>query len=595
MSEARNRTGIREEEVLGVVYEPALIRRLLSYVKPYGARVAVAVFLLLLIAGLEQIGPYLTKLAIDDHILKKDFPGLLRIVLLFIGLYLFLTVAKVIQALITGWIGEKVMYDLRRQLFAHVQKQSLAFFDRNPVGRLVTRLTSDVQTLSEIFSSGIVVIFGDLLTLVGIITAMLLLNWRLALVAFVVIPPLLVVTFFFRSRLREAFRQVRLQVAAINSFLQEHLSGIRIVQLFNHQAATSRNFSRVNSDLRGAHLRTVALFSLFFPLLELISALSIALILLRGGYLILDDTLTLGGLVAFFQYGERFFRPIRDLAEKWNIFQAGMASTERVFAVLDTEPSIMDPSSPAACEQVRGEVEFDHVHFAYNTGEEVLRDITFRVEPGETVALVGATGAGKSTITHLVNRSYDVTRGSVKIDGVDVRNWCRNELLRHIAYVPQEVFLFHGTIRDNIALGDEFTEEEIRRAAETVNAHRFIERLPGGYDEPVMERGSTLSSGQRQLLSFARALIRNPRILILDEATSAIDPETERLIQEAMERLMKGRTSILVAHRLSTVRRADRILVLHKGELREQGSHDELLAGRGIYWRLYRLQYVRAA
>ncbi len=591
----KKRASIHQEKELGKIYEHRLVVRLMRYVRPYRWRVAGCVGLLLAIAGLEQLGPYLTKVAIDDHILTGDFPGLLKIVVYFFAIHLIITAAKATQALVTGWVGEKVMYDLRREIFTHLQKQALSFFDGNPVGRLVTRVTSDVQTLSEIFSSGIVVVFGDLLMLIGIMTAMLILSWKLALVAFAVIPILVVVTFFFRRRLRAAFREVRVQTAAINSFLQEHLSGIRIVQLFNHQQRTDGHFAKINGRLRNSHLGTVKLFSAFFPILELISALSIVFILMRGGYLMLDGALSIGLLVAFFQYGERFFRPIGDLSEKWNIFQAGMASAERVFDLLDTRPVIFDPVNPRNDRELKGEIELREVSFSYDGEEEVLKGISLKIEPGQTVAVVGATGAGKSTLTNIIGRFYDVSDGEVLIDGVDVRSWKRNELLRHIAYVHQEVFLFSGTIRENIALGEDFSMEEIRAAAETVHADRFIEALNDDYNEMVTERGSTLSSGQRQLLSFARALVRNPRILILDEATSSVDPETERLIQDAMEKLLKGRTSIVVAHRLSTIQHADKILVFHKGQLCEEGTHRELLSRKGIYWRLYQLQYKHAA
>jgi len=516
-------------------------------------------------------------------------------VALFVGLYVVLAAVRVGQALLTGWVGEQVMYDLRREIFHHLQKQPLRFFDRNPVGRLVTRVTNDVQTLSEIFSSGVVVVFGDLFTLIGIVIAMFLLNWKLALVAIAVVPLMVAATFFFRTRLRGAFREVRLKTAAINAYLQEHLSGVRIVQLFRIEGRTESRFSGINAKLRGANLDTVKLFSIFFPILELVSALALALIVLRGGYLTLDEGMTIGVLVAFIQYTDRFFRPIRDLAQKWNIFQAGMASSERVFKLLDTEPAIVDPEGEGCCDKLEGRIEFRDVHFSYDGEEEVLHGIDFTIEPGQTVAIVGATGAGKSTIINLVGRFYDVTEGQVLVDGLDVREWHRDQLLKHIAYVHQDVFLFAGTIRENITLGDEYPDEAVMQAAKTVHAHDFIASLPKGYDEPVTERGSTLSSGQRQLLSFGRALVRDPRILVLDEATSSVDPETEYLIQDAMEKLLAGRTSIIVAHRLSTVQRADKILVMHKGELREEGTHDELMEQKGIYWKLFQLQYKRVA
>ena len=586
---------IHEEEKLGVIFEPHLIKRLLRYVRPYGWKVVVSVVLLLAAAGLEQVGPWLTKIAVDQHMVKGDYPGLVKVVILFGAAYLLLSLIRIAQTFLTGWVGESVIFDLRKELFTHVQNQSLRFFDRNPVGRLVTRLTSDVQTLSEIFTSGIVVFFGDIFTLIGIIVAMLLLNVKLAIVAFLMVPLMVSITFIFKNRLRDAFRNVRLKTAAINSFLQEHLSGIRIVQLFNHQKHTEQAFADVNRDFRSANLDTVKLFSAFFPLLELVSALAVASIILRGGFLSLEGALTVGVLIAFLQYTERFFRPIRDLAEKWNIFQSGMASAERVFKLLDTPPQIIDTEDAGCCEQVKGKIEFKDVHFSYDGNEDVLRGVSFKIKPGQTVAIVGATGAGKSTIINLIGRFYDVVSGEVRIDGKDVRDWKRDLLLQHIAFVHQDVFLFSGTVRENIALLDEYDDEVVINAAKTVHADRFIRELPKGYDEPVTERGSTFSSGQRQLLSFARALVRDPKILVLDEATSSVDPETEWLIQDAMEKLKKGRTSIIVAHRLSTVIKADKILVMHKGRLREQGTHEELIAEKGIYWRLFQTQYRRVS
>lgn len=591
----RKQRSIHEEETLGRVFEPHLIRRIFSYVWPYRGRVLISIVLLIATAALQQVGPYLTKVAVDDYMVKGDFPGLIRIVILYGVLFVVLSFVRIGQALLTGWVGENVMFDLREEIFSHIQKQSLSFFDRNPVGRLVTRVTSDVQTLSEIFSSGIVVFFGDLFTLIGIVVAMMLLNWKLAIVAVAAVPLMVLVTFQFRGRLRGAFREVRLRTAKLNSFLQEHLSGMRIVQLFNHQRATDKGFEQVNDELRQGHLMTVRLFAAFFPILELTSALALAAIIIRGGYLALDDALTIGVLIAFIQYTERFFRPIRDLAEKWNIFQSGIASAERVFRLLDTEPAIVDAEDASCCETVRGSIEFDHVTFSYDGAENVLHDVSFAIEPGQKVAIVGATGAGKSTIINLIGRFYEATKGRVLIDGLDVKQWRRDELLRQIAYVQQDVFLFSGTIRENITLQDEYSDEEVRRAAQTVHADRFVSALPEGYDSEVTERGSTFSSGQRQLLSFARAMLRDPKILVLDEATSFVDPETERLIQDALEKMMEGRTSIIVAHRLSTIMTADRILVMHKGQLRELGTHSELMEQKGIYWRLFQMQYKRVS
>ncbi len=589
------RGSIHEEENLGKIYDHRLVTRLMAYIKPYWFRVLVAVILLIGIAALEQLTPYLTKVAIDNHIVKGDFKGLIGIVGLIALLSLVVAMGKIVQAILTSYVGERVMFDLRREIFHHLQSLSLRFFDRNPVGRLVTRNTSDVATLSEIFSSGVVVIFGDLITLVFIVAAMLMINVQLALVSFTVVPLLVLVTFLSRMKLRDAFRGVRVKVAAMTAFMQEHYSGMRIIQLFNHQKKVDDRFAEVNNDTKFAHLRTVALFSIFFPLIEVIGALSTVLILLRGGFLVLDDAITIGVLVAFFQYAERFFRPIRELSEKYNIFQAGLASAERVFNLLDTEPDMMEPVNPHASSTVKGEIEFKNVLFEYNKGEEILHDISFHVKPGETIAIVGSTGAGKTTVANLIGRFYDTTGGNVFIDGVDVRKWDRDALMHSICYVHQDVFMFNGTVRDNITLGDEYSDDQVIEAAKTVNADRFIQQLPQGYHEQGTERGATFSTGQRQLLSFARALIRNPRILILDEATSSVDSETEFLIQQAMERLQKGRTSIVIAHRLSTIMNADRILVFHKGRLCEAGSHTNLLERRGIYHRLFQLQYSHTA
>ncbi len=587
---------IHEEDRLGRVYDHKLVSRLLAYVRPYKFKVFISIVLLLLIAGLEQLLPYLTKVGIDDYIGQGDFSGLLRIAAVYIVISLGLSSMKIAQVLLTGWVGEKVMFDIREQVFSHLQAQSLRFFDRNPIGRLVTRTTNDVQTLSEIFTSGIVVVFGDIITLVGIVTAMMIMNVQLALVALLIIPLIAIVTFFFRFRLRDAFRDVRLKVAAINSFLQEHLAGMRIVQLFNNESRADTSFSVVNAETKNAHLRTVALFSIFFPIMEFLGALTTASILVRGGFLILsDEAFTLGILIAFFQYTERFFRPIRDLSEKYNIFQAGMASAERVFSLLDKDEGLKDPVNPTACDELNGSIKFQDVNFGYSEEKTVLNNISFNVHPGETVAIVGATGAGKSTIANLLARFYDVNSGSILVDGVDVRGWCRCELRKQICYVQQDVTLFKGTIRDNITLGDTFTDEQVNHAARTVHADQFIEDLPDKYDELVMERGATLSSGQRQLLSFARALIRDPKVLVLDEATSAIDPETEALIQDALEKLLKGRTSLIIAHRLATIRKADKIIVMHKGQVREEGTHEELLKLKGFYHRLYQLQYHHVA
>jgi ATP-binding cassette, subfamily B, multidrug efflux pump len=579
-------------------YDWRLLRRLLGYLRPHLPAVAAAFALILAQAAVDLVAPYLTKVAIDRHISKGDAAGLLRVA----GLYLLaLAVAFVVrffQNYIMQMTGQRIMQDMRREIFAHLQRLHVAHFDRNPVGRLMTRVTTDVDAVNELFTSGVVTVFGDLFTLVGIMAVMVALDWRLALVTFAVIPPFFLLTNWFRRGARESFRATRKWVARINAFLQENLSGMAVVQLFRREERNREEFAGINRKHYDANMQAIFYYAVFYPAIELLAAVATALILVYGGGEILGGTLTLGVLVAFIQYSERFWRPISDLSEKFNILQAAMAASERIFGLLDTRPLVVGPPEPARPAAVQGRVGFEGVWFSYSGGNAqppdeswVLRDIDFAVEPGRSVALVGATGAGKTSIISLLMRFYDAQRGRVALDGVDVREWDTARLRSSLALVLQDVHLFSGTIASNIRLGSDIPMERVRAAAEAVHAHRFIERLPRGYDTEVKERGATLSVGQKQLLSFARALAHDPRVLILDEATSSVDTETEQLIQDALRVLLRGRTAIVIAHRLSTVQKVDEILVLHKGRVRERGTHQELLARRGFYWKLYELQY----
>ncbi|MBN2012242.1 ABC transporter ATP-binding protein [candidate division KSB1 bacterium] len=579
---------------MGKAYDSRLMKRLLTYMKPYRWQVVLAVLLMLVATALDLLMPYLTKIALDNYIIPHDAQGLLHIVWLFIWVLVFQFFFQISQAYLLQWIGQKVLYDLRIKLFRHMQRLSLSFFDKNPVGRLVTRVTTDVETLNELFSAGIVAIFGDIFLLAGIIIVLLKINSTLALITFSVLPVLFYITIVFRKYVREGFRQIRVRIAKINAYLQENISGMLIVQLFNREKKNFKKFDVLNADHLEAYIRTIVYFAIFFPAVELISAIAVALIVWYGGMNFNSGAVTIGTLVAFIQYARRFFRPISDLSEKYNILQAAMASSERIFKILDTVPDIKNPEAPWEVINFRGHIEFDHVWFSYKKDEEdwVLRDVSFQVLPGEKIAFVGATGAGKTTIISLLCRFYDVQRGSITIDGVDIREYDIHFLRSHFGIVLQDVFLFAGDIETNIRLSNTaMPREQIIKAAKDVNLDPFIRQLPNQYQEEVKERGSTLSMGQRQLLSFARALASNPHILILDEATSSVDTETELLIQDALKTLMEGRTSIIIAHRLSTIVNSDRILVMHKGKIRETGTHRELLTQKGIYHRLYQLQY----
>jgi ATP-binding cassette subfamily B multidrug efflux pump len=579
-------------------YDWRLLVRLLGYLRPHLPATGAAFALILAQAGVDLVGPYLTKIAIDRHIAKGDAAGLARVASLYLLALAAAFLVRFLQNYILQMTGQRIMQDMRREIFAHLQRLHVGYFDRNPVGRLMTRVTTDVDAVNELFTSGVVTVFGDLFTLLGIMAVMVALDARLALVTFAVIPLFFALTNWFRRGARQSFRETRKWVARINAFLQENLSGMSVVQLFRREGRNREAFAEINRKHYDANMRAIFYYAVFYPAIELLAALATALILVYGGGEVLAGTLTLGVLVAFIQYSERFWRPISDLSEKFNILQAAMAASERIFGLLDTNALVVGPERAVRPAAVSGRVSFERVWFSYsgagNPGVEegwVLRDIDFAVEPGRSVALVGATGAGKTSIISLLTRFYDAQKGRVALDGVDVRDYDLARLRSSLALVLQDVHLFSGTIASNIRLGSDIPMERVRAAAEAVHAHRFIERLPKGYDTEVKERGATLSVGQKQLLSFARALAHDPRVLVLDEATSSVDTETEQLIQDALRVLLRERTAIVIAHRLSTVQNVDEILVLHKGRIRERGRHQELLARRGTYWRLYELQY----
>lgn len=569
-----------------------LLLRLAGLAKPHRVRIAVAVFLLVALSVTELAFPLLMKTGIDRYIKEKDTDGLLGLSGIYLALLIAVFFLRYAQMTMTQGLGQRVMYELRARLFRHVQGLSVPYFNRNPVGRLMTRLTNDVEVVNQLFTSGIVSIFGDILIIIGIVSIMLFLDVRLALACFVVLPPLAWATFVFRSRVREAYTTIRVKVAAMNAFLQEHLIGMPLVHLFRRERASAEHFDRLNKDHRDAFIRSVRAHAVYFPTIELLETVAVALILSYGGTRVLDGALTLGLLVAFIQYSERFFRPIRDLGERYNILQGAMASSERIFDLLDTSPEIVEPASPQSPDAVSGEIKFTSVRFGYKPDEPVLHELSFNVAPGESVALVGHTGAGKTTIASLLVRFHDVWDGSVCVDELDIRDWNLSELRRHIAIVPQDLFLFSGSALRNIGLRNpSVTTERVHDAIEAVSASEFLNRLPEGLETELRERGNLISLGQKQLLSFARALAHDPKILILDEATSSVDTQTELQIRRAVRLLMKGRTSLVIAHRLSTIRYVDRILVLHKGRLVEEGTHEQLLTKRGIYAKLYDLEF----
>ena len=630
----------QEEEVLGKAYDGRLMRRLLTYLRPYKWYVVVALGAIILKSGLDVLGPFLTKIAIDKYLAKSpnshswigdrlsDAPltGIAQIGGLYVGILIFTFTLEFIQTYLMQWTGQKVMFDLRSQIFRHLQHMHVGFFDKNPVGRLVTRVTTDVDALNEMFTAGVVSIFEDVFVLAGIIFIMMKMNWKLALITFAMLPLIVYATKIFRDKVRDSYRRIRTAIARINAYLQEAVSGMLVLQLFNREKRAFNKFSDINASHMEAFKDAIMAYAVYYPVVEILSAIAIASIIWFGGNDVIRGVATLGVLVAFMQYAQRFFRPIQDLSEKYNILQSAMAAGERVFKLLDTK---IEVTSPAIAKQPQGpgRIEFDHVWFAYNasgatgvparpegaavaaglrpagTGRSpvptqttepdwVLRDVSFVLEPGETIAVVGHTGAGKTTLISLLMRFYDVQRGAVRIDGVDIKEMNLDELRSRFGVVLQDPFLFSGTVEGNIRLGTaRIQDQDVEQAAEDVNLADFIRSLPGGFKEEVRERGSTLSTGQKQLISFARALAHSPKILILDEATSSVDTETEFRVRDALNRMVEGRTALIIAHRLSTIQRADKIIVMHKGQVREMGSHQQLLAQRGIYYKLYQLQY----
>ena len=639
----------QDDEVAGKAYDARLMRRLLTYLKPYKLQTGLSALTIFFKASTDVIGPYLVKVAVDTymtdtphaklswlsrHLSSRPMTGITQIGLLYLGALLLTYVLEFAQTYMMQWTGQKIMFDLRSQIFRHLQRMQPSFFDHNPVGKLVTRVTSDVDALNEMFTSGVLAIFEDIFVLLFIVLIMLRMSWPLALLALSVIPAILYVTKIFRRHVRDSYRRQRAATARINSFTQEYVSGMSVVQLFNRERRAFNDYSSVNADNKQAWTDAIFAYAVYYPVVEFLSATAIALVIWRGGISALhylqatqlhelqpllhalpkaSSVVTVGILIAFIQYAQRFFRPIQDLSEKYNILQAAMAASERVFNLLDTQPTIVSPSSPLAGDD-SGRVEFRNVWFTYQKLDEaqilristaseeelntfadiewILRGVSFTVEPDETAAIVGHTGAGKTTITGLMMRFYDIQRGSILVDGVDVREQDLKKLRQRFGVVLQDPFLFTGTIADNIRLGSKWiTDERLQLAADEVNVGDFIRTLPLQFDEPVRERGATLSTGQKQLISFARALAHSPRILILDEATSSVDTDTELRVRLALSRMITGRTSILIAHRLSTIQRADTILVMHKGQLRERGTHQQLLTERGLYWKLYQLQY----
>ena len=618
---------IREEDPLGKAYDPRLMRRLLAYLRPYRWKVVAAVGMLVLASALELVSPWLTKVAIDRAIPRDDY----RLLGLLAGIFILALVLSAIleyaRTLLTAWIGQRVMKDLRGEIFAHLQRLNVAYFDRHPVGRTMTRVTSDVEVLNEMFTTGVVTIFGDVFTVLFIVAAMLALDWRLALVTFSVLPIVFLSAWIFRYMVRQAYRDIRVRLARINAFLQERISGMVVVQLFRQETPTHQRFEELNEDYLEAHLRSITYYALFFPVVELLASVALALIIWYGGGQALQGVVTIGVIAAFLQYARRFFRPIQDLSEKYNILQNAMASSERIFRLLDEKPAIAEEEGRTSLRRpIGGRIEFRNVWFHYGSNgarpqpalpgaaasdgsgddetpaadgsaepEWVLKDVSFVAAPGERLAMVGATGAGKSTTINLIMRYYEPQRGSILLDGVDIREISARELRSHIGLVLQDIYLFSGTAAQNIRLGrSRISSERMREAARRVGIDRHIARLPRGYEQELGERGSKLSVGERQLLSFARALAGEPQVLLLDEATSSVDSEIEAQIERALEELMKGRTSIVIAHRLSTIQNADRILVMHHGRIREFGTHRELLRQAGLYARLYRLQFAPA-
>jgi ATP-binding cassette subfamily B multidrug efflux pump len=580
-----------DDKVEGKVYDRQLFSRLAEYGKPYRHLIVLSVFFILVGMAFELLGPYLTKVAVDQYILPGNYRGLLFIVLLYLGVLIGKFIFDYLKIIVMQYIGQKVMLDLRQQIFAHLQRLQQQFFDKNPIGRLMTRITSDVESLNQVFTEGLVMVFGDLLLISGIIIMMLSIHLPLALWTLSVVPVLVIISFIFRKKVRDSYSQIRLYLARINSYLQEHISGMSIVQLFNREKKNYQTFQKINWDHTAAYIKTIFYFAIFFPAVELVGAVALGIIIYRGAFYIQNELVTFGTLIAFIQYAQMFFRPISDLSEKYNILQSALAASERIFKLLDTKPQIVTPTQGYWAAEISQAIEFRNVSFAYNN-EPVLKNINLTIPIGQRYALVGHTGAGKTTLTRLLGRFYEIKHGEILIDGIDIRQWDLDNLRRHMAVVPQDVFLFSGTVLENIRLNNpQIPEEAVREAAEIVNAQHFIQKMPGGYEAKIRERGSNLSQGQKQLLALARAIVFNPSILILDEATSNIDSESEYLIQQALRIVLENRTAIVIAHRLSTIQYMDQIVVMHHGKIREIGDHQELLHRRGLYYRLYQLQY----
>jgi len=587
-----NKTMHPDDEILGKAYDARLMGRMLNYLRPYWKFMALSLLFLSLYTGTLLLGPYLTKVAIDRYIATRDLHGLDLMALTYLGSVFLGFFFLFAQTYITEYMGQRGMHDLRTRIFSHLQKQDMAYFDRNPVGRLMTRTISDVETLNAMFSSGVVGLLGDIFTVFGIAGVMLFLNWQLALITLTGFPLILYLSRFYRRRSRDIYRESRLVFARLNANLQESVGGIGTIQSFRQEQKIYERFQVINTDYQNVLLRSIHYNAMFFPIVEIFSALTIGLTLWYGGGLILKHAMLPGVIVAFVQYTQQIYHPIRDLAERYNIMQAAMASSERIFTLLDTEETIKNPPLPRLPQYLQGAVEFRDVRLSYRHGEPILKGISFKVDPGEKIALVGATGGGKTSIISALCRFYEIERGAILVDGVDIRDWNKQDLRRRLGLVLQDVFLFSGDIAGNITLGDpRISNERMVEAARRVHIAPFIEHLPARYKEEVQERGATLSQGQRQLLSFARALAFDPAILILDEATSSVDTRTEILIQEAIKELLKDRTALIIAHRLSTIKNVNRILVIHRGEIWEEGTHQELLARQGLYSRLYELQY----
>ncbi len=577
-----------------------LLRRIITYLAPYKRWVAVAFVSVMTVAFLGPLRPKLVQITIDRDIVAGDLEGLQRMIMILLGVLIAEGLISFVNAYLTQWIGQRAIYDLRTKVYRHIQKQPLRFFDRTPIGKLLTRVTSDVESLSQVLSAGVVTILGDMFKLLFIAYFMFTLSWLLAVVTLAVMPLMLIATFWFKKKVRDQYRETRKQVARLNSFLQEHVTGMRIVQIFGREREEMRRFTEINDSHRQAHIKTIFYFALFWPAIDIVASTALGLVIWFGGLSAMSGTLTLGILIAFIQYARQFFEPIRNLSDQFNTLQSAMAGAERIFALLDRDDSLKEPDAPVRQDVVEGRIEFQNVWFSYNPDAEpaddeaewVLKGVSFVVEPGQSLAIVGATGAGKTTIINLLLRFYDIQKGSILVDGVDVKSMMLTDLRNRIGLVLQDVFLFSGSVEQNITLDNaEISSDQVKAAATAIGAAGFINRLPGKYDYEVRERGMSLSHGQRQLLVFARALVYDPGILVLDEATSSVDTETEEIIQTGLATLMKGRTTVAIAHRLSTVQHADQILVMHLGTVRERGNHQQLLAQDGLYRRLYELQY----